>query len=108
MKKIKLLTLMICVITLCFNACKKDDPKPTPPSTYKGKQILSFGIVTPAASGVIATVTKIITIAVPQGTSLTSLNTNIVLPGGVTISPVSGQTQNFSSSVTYTVTLTYH
>ena len=105
MKKIKLLTLMICVITLCFNACKKDENKPTPPSTYKGKQILSFGIVTPATAGVIDTVNKIITIAVPQGTSLTNLNTNIVLPSGVTISPASGQAQNFSSAVTYTVTL---
>ena len=82
MKKMKLLTLMICVITLCFNACKKDKTETTPPSTYKGKQILSFGIVTPAAAGVIDTVAKTITIAIPQGTSLTSLNTNIVLPGG--------------------------
>jgi hypothetical protein len=105
MKKMKLLTLMICVITLCFNACKKDKTETTPPSTYKGKQILSFGIVTPAAAGVIDTVAKTITIAIPQGTSLTSLNTNIVLPGGVTISPASGQAQNFSSPVTYTVTL---
>jgi hypothetical protein len=104
MKKIKILTSIICVIILFLGACKKEDNKPTP-TTYKGKQITSFSIVTPSATGIIDTINKVITINVPQGTTLTSLNTNIALPNGISITPASGQTQNFTNPVLYTVKL---
>jgi hypothetical protein len=69
-----------------------------------GKQITSFKIVTPSATGVIDTTAKTIAISVPVGTVLTSLTTDIVLPAGYTISPASGVAQNFTNPVTYTTT----
>jgi hypothetical protein len=69
-----------------------------------GKQFNFFKIVSPAATGVIDTVNKTITISVPTGTSLTSLTTDISLATGHTISPASAVAQNFTNAVVYTVT----
>jgi hypothetical protein len=69
-----------------------------------GKQITSFKIVTPSATGVIDTTAKTIAISVPVGTVLTSLTTDIALPAGYTISPASGVARDFTNPVTYTIT----
>lgn len=75
-----------------------------PKSMTPGKQFTHFKIVTPAVTGVIDSVNRTITATVPTGTALTSLNTDISIAAGHTISPASGVAQNFTSPVTYTVT----
>ncbi|OIV40481.1 DUF4960 domain-containing protein [Flavobacterium johnsoniae] len=58
-------------------------------------------------NGVSATVNdvnKTITMTLPEGTNLTALKPIIELTQGVSISPASGQTVDFTNSVTYTIT----
>lgn len=100
------LTGIIIMIVLTLNGCKKDDPQPDPvvPVVSVGKQILSFKIVTPATTAVIDTTAKTITLSVPVGTTLTSLNTDISLADGYTISPAAGVAKDFTNPVVYTVT----
>ena len=64
--------------------------------------ITSFKINTVA--GVINNTAKTIAITLPEGTDLTALQPVIELSEGVSISPVSGATINFSSPVAFTVT----
>ena len=96
---------VIIIILFTLNGCKKDDPEPDPVVQLlsPGKQITSFKIVTPAATGVIDTTNKTIAIAVPAATDVTSLVTDISVAASHTISPVSGADQNFTNPVTYTV-----
>jgi hypothetical protein len=68
-----------------------------------GKQITYFKIVTPAATGIIDTTNKAVSVTVPIGTVLTSLVTDISIAAGHTITPASGVAQNFSHPVVYTV-----
>jgi hypothetical protein len=63
------------------------------------KEITAFSV-----SGVDGTITgTAITVVVPYGTDISSLNASIT-HNGASISPVSGASQDFSSPVTYTVT----
>ena len=55
-------------------------------------------------AGVINNVAKTITVVLPEGTALTALQPVIGLSEGVTISPASGTTIDFSSPVAFTVT----
>ena len=55
-------------------------------------------------AGIINNSAKTIVLTVPEGTNLTALQPTIVLSEGVTITPVSGATIDFSSPVTFTVT----
>ncbi|MFY0690209.1 MAG: cadherin domain-containing protein [Cyclobacteriaceae bacterium] len=54
--------------------------------------------------GTIDTSSHTVTATVPYGTSLTSLAPTITVSTGATINPESGTAQDFSSTVTYTVT----
>ncbi|MFY0690212.1 MAG: BspA family leucine-rich repeat surface protein [Cyclobacteriaceae bacterium] len=54
--------------------------------------------------GTIDTSTHTVTATVPYGSSLTSLTPTITVSGDATISPASGEAQDFTSSVTYLVT----
>jgi hypothetical protein len=85
--------------------CKKDDSTPDPGSKLVsvGKQITYFKIVTPAATGIIDTTNKAISVTVPIGTVLTGLVTDISIAAGHTITPASGVAQNFTTPVVYTV-----
>jgi Right handed beta helix region len=93
------------LLLFSLNGCKKDDsvPDPLKKVVSVGKQITYFKIVTPAATGIIDTVNRIISVAVPIGTNLTGLVTDISLAASHTINPASGQAQNFSTPVVYTV-----
>ena len=99
------LTGVFFLFLFTLNGCKKDNS--TPDVVTKvisiGKQIVYFKIVTPAATGIIDTVNKAISVTVPIGTDLTALVTDISIASGHTISPASGQAQNFSSPVVYTI-----
>ena len=55
-------------------------------------------------AGVINNVAKTISVVLPDGTDLSALQPTIVLSEGVTITPVSGSTIDFSSPITFTVT----
>jgi hypothetical protein len=93
---------LLILIIFFVSSCEKDDPKPAP-VVSPGKEIVSFKIVNPSVTAVIDTTNKIITVTVPNGTSLTALSTEIALATGHSITPTSGTTQNFSSPVVYTV-----
>jgi hypothetical protein len=97
------LTGFLILILLTINGCKKEDTTPLVVISA-GKQITSFKIVTPAATGIIDTTNKTISISVPIGTDLTNLSTDITLAADHTISPSSGTAQNFTNPVVYTVT----
>ena len=92
------------LLLFTLSGCQKD---PVTPAVSKivpvGKQITFFKIVTPAATGTLDTVNKLISVTVPMGTVLTSLVTDISVAAGHTISPLTGVAQNFSSPVVYTV-----
>ncbi|WP_103867540.1 DUF5018 domain-containing protein [Aquimarina sp. I32.4] len=75
------------------------------------KEILSFSLQNannPALSIDIESVldqdNHTISILVPYGTDITALQPNIMLSEGTTINPQSGQVNNFTDAVTYTVT----
>jgi hypothetical protein len=93
------------LLLFTLNGCKKDDSTPDPVTKIvsTGKQITYFKIVTPAATGIIDTVNKTVSVTVPIGTVLTSLVTDISIAAGHTVTPASGVAQNFSSPVVYTV-----
>jgi hypothetical protein len=67
------------------------------------KVITSFSFVTPPAVGVINESAGTISVTVPYGTNVTAL-TPIILGSGVSLSPASGITRNFTNPLTYTVT----
>jgi hypothetical protein len=93
------------LLLFTLNGCKKDDSTQDPITKIVsvGKQITYFKIVTPAATGIIDTVNKTVSVTVPIGTVLTSLVTDISIAVGHTITPASGQAQNFSSPVVYSI-----
>lgn len=66
------------------------------------KSILSF--IIDGKEGDIDEVTKTVFVYMPEGTDVTQLVPVIVVSEGATISPASGEAQDFSNSVTYTVT----
>jgi hypothetical protein len=99
------LTGVIFLLLITVNGCKKDDTTPDPVAKVvsPGKQITYFKIVNPAATGILDTTNKLISVTVPIGTVITSLTTDISIAAGHTITPASGVAQNFTSPVVYTV-----
>lgn len=70
----------------------------------KEKQITSFKFVAPPATGEINEAAKTITLDVPEGTDVTALVPTITISDKATVNPASGQPQNFTHPVVYTVT----
>lgn len=68
------------------------------------KAITSFAFTSPPASGTIDEPGKTIHISVPSGTNVTALVPTIAVSAGSTVSPASGEAQDFTSPVIYTVT----
>lgn len=66
-------------------------------------EISSFTFADPDVTGVISQDEKTISVTVPSGTDLTSLKPSVV-HNGASVSPASGQAQDFTNPVTYTVT----
>lgn len=68
------------------------------------KRILSFVVEDPQARGVINEVAKTITLYYPQGADVTQLVPVIEVSEGATVTPASGEPQDFTAPVEYTVT----
>jgi hypothetical protein len=66
--------------------------------------ILTFRLPSPKADGVIDDAAHTVTVSVPAATAITSLKPEITVSDGASVSPASGEAQDFSQPVTYTVT----
>ena len=64
--------------------------------------IIAFSIIGQSGSAIIGPTT--VSLSMPFGTNLTNLSPTIAIPANASISPASGASQDFSNSVTYTVT----
>lgn len=73
------------------------------PNTAKGITSFDFAEIDPAVNGSINESLKTITLKVPHGTNVTALVPTIAY-SGTNILPNTGVAQNFTNSVTYTVT----
>jgi hypothetical protein len=67
------------------------------------KAITTFNLTTPAITGVINESAKTIILTVPFGTNVTALAPTVSITG-ISLAPLSGAPQNFTSPVNYTVT----
>jgi hypothetical protein len=86
------------------NGSGPDIPVP-PAGTGTAKAITSFNIISPVtAEGIINEGAKTIAVTVPYGTALGNLITDITVSEGASIYPASGEAQDFSYDVIYTVT----
>ncbi|MBT1686626.1 DUF5018 domain-containing protein [Dawidia soli] len=84
-------------------SCSDDDSDPTVVKS-SAKAITSFKFAAPAATGTITESDKKIAVSVPAGTNVTELVPTIVVSEKATVSPNTGEKQNFTNAVTYTVT----
>jgi hypothetical protein len=66
--------------------------------------ITSFSFASPSAAGIIDEASRAISVTVPNGTIVTSLVPTIAVSPGASVSPATGVAQDFTNSVTYTVT----
>lgn len=98
MKKLYML-LAVALIMVIIGCGGGDSAPPLSPA----KAITAFRFASPAATGVITESTHTIAITVPSGTNVKAL-TPIITYTGASVSPASGVAQNFTNSVTYTVT----
>ncbi len=89
---------LIVTIGIIMFGCSKIDSPPN-----NAKAITEFKFISQDATGIITETTHTIAITVPYGTDVTSLIPTITHTG-TSISPASGETQNFTNPVTYTVT----
>jgi hypothetical protein len=103
MKNLKGIALLMMVAVFVLTSCFLDDDKSTSTSTDPPKAITVFIFMAPVAVGVIDENSHTITVSVPWDTVLTSLVPTIT-QSGVSVAPLSGVAQDFSSSKTYTVT----
>lgn len=72
-------------------------------SSSEEKAILSFVVAGDSAQ--IDNSARTITAMVPSGTNLTTLVPHITLADGASVSPIAGQTVDFTNSVTYKITM---
>jgi len=77
-----------------FTACKKSSEK----------EIVGFSFAAQSAVGVIDKSAKSIAVKVPSGTDVSKLTPTIEVSKKASVSPSSGEVQNFKNSVKYTVT----
>ena len=97
MKRIISGFLIVTIGIVMFGCSKIDSP------SNSAKAISEFKFTDQNANGDIAETTHTIAITVPYGTDVTSL-TPTITHTGTSISPASGETQNFKNPVTYIVT----
>jgi hypothetical protein len=77
---------------------------PRPLRTGTDIETFSFDNLVPPATVTIDPATHTVTVTVPLGTDLANLTPTIGLSAGATVRPLSGVPQDFTSTVTYTVT----
>jgi len=93
-------TILFYTILLFISSCNSDDSDSV--SLSNQNTIISFSISD--QEGVIRSGEGIISVIVPENTSLTSLSPTITISDGATISPASGVPQDFTNPVDYIVT----
>lgn len=81
-----------------------DDVCIEPYTPMNGNDIVNFTIPGQIGNSTISTTNRTVFIDMPSGTNLTSLVPTIELSQNATINPASGAAQNFTDTVTYTVT----
>jgi gliding motility-associated-like protein len=79
--------------------------KYTQNSATTTEQITGFSVPQQSAPAVIDQTNLIITVTVPKGTNVTALVPTIAYTSGVTLTPASGIAENFTSGITYTLSL---
>ncbi|RKR85771.1 uncharacterized protein DUF5018 [Mucilaginibacter gracilis] len=103
--KFLLFAVFILAVGILIWGCssKSNDAQPTKSSA---KTITSFVLAgfSPAVTGVVDEVTHRITLTIPASVDLTVLTPTVKVAEKATVSPASGAVQNFSGTVTYTVT----
>jgi len=77
---------------------------PEPPSKSSEKSILSLSFLTPPSTGSINEADHTIAVSVPSATTVASLIPTITVSPKAAVSPASGIAQDFTNSVSYTVT----
>jgi len=92
--------ILILEVGLMFTGCSDSSDYVAPSDA---KAITSFSFEDPPAEGIITEASHSIAVTVPFGTDVTTLIPTIVHTG-VSISPESGEAQDFTAPVAYTVT----
>lgn len=89
------------ILALLFMQCTEDEESKSPLN-----KITKFNIssINPSSQGVIDEENLTITIEVPSGTDITNLTPEITVSEKATVSPASGEAQDFTNPVVYTVT----
>ncbi|MFP4370001.1 MAG: DUF5018 domain-containing protein [Candidatus Kapaibacterium sp.] len=100
-----LAVFVIAAISAGLNSCSDDD-NPANPDKSSSKQIVSFKFegFSPVIMGSIDQSLMTVTAEVPAGTDMTSLVPTIAISAKATIDPTSGEAQDFTQPVVYTVT----
>lgn len=103
MKKIIRLGYILVAALLCLASCDVIE-EPYLVGADEGKSILSFRLEDPECEGIINEGLKTITLNLAAGVDLTHLVPVIKVSEGATVSPASGEPQDFTNPVNYTVT----
>lgn len=108
------LSTLFFLLLLWVVACKKTEdpvvtPGPTTPGTTtkssaKAMTAFAFNGLSPAVTATIDATAKTISATVASGTDVTKLAPTLTISDKATVSPATGVVQDFSKSVTYTVT----
>lgn len=94
--------LLSLTIAVLFVQCSEDDESSQSPSN----EITNFSIssLNPAVSGTIDEQNGTVSLELPSGTDISALIPNITVSEKATITPASGESQDFTEPVIYTVT----
>ena len=95
---------LVCLLLLWVVSCKKSDDPVTPKSTAKDMTAFAFNGLTPAVNATVDATAKTVMATVPYGTDVTKLVPSITVSAKATVSPASGVAQDFTKTVTYTLT----
>ncbi|WP_428660731.1 PQQ-binding-like beta-propeller repeat protein [Runella sp.] len=100
------LLLLFVLLNVSLAGCIKKKTEPTPVTKSSAKDITEFSFVgiSPAINATIDASAKTIKAELPIGTDLTKLVPTITVSDKATVSPATGAAQDFSKTVTYTVT----
>ncbi|MDC7219951.1 MAG: FN3 domain-containing metallophosphoesterase family protein [Spirochaetales bacterium] len=106
MKSLKKIILTFCCLALSgilFFSCDDASGNSGEDSLSSSKSITSFGFASEEADGTVSTADLTVCVTIPSDSDK-SLLTPTIVHTGVSISPASGTEQDFTESVTYTVT----
>lgn len=95
---------LLCLIVAPLLFSCSDDDDETSMANERFVEYFAFESFDPAVEGIIDNQAGTINITVPEGTDKTALSPTIRVSEGATVSPASGEAQDFSRFVIYTVT----